>query len=91
MQTCEKSSLVLLLVALSFLSIAGVGLLQCWFSNILKTLIDRDKIGILDIFITFETQYFISALQNDLPSAVLHGQVHAGVMLVIILLEIMAD
>ena len=91
MQTFKKSSLVLLLVALSLLNIAGAGLLQCWFSNILKTRIDRDKIDILDIFITFETQYFISGVQNDLPSAVLHSQVHAWVMLVIILLEIMAD
>ena len=54
-------------------------------------MIDRDKICVWDIIITFETQYFISALQNDLLSAVLDSQVHAGVMLVIVLLEIMAD
>ena len=34
---------------------------------------------------------FISALQKDLLSADLHGQVHARVMLVMVLLEIMAD
>ena len=34
---------------------------------------------------------FISALQNHLPAAVLHGVVHAAVMLVIVLLEILAD
>ena len=69
--------MVLVLVALSLLNIAGAELLYCWFSYILNTLLDRDKIGILDIFITFETQYFISGVQNDLPSAVLHSQVHA--------------
>ena len=50
MQTSRKSSLVLLHVALSLLVIAGAGLLQCWCSYILKTMIDRDKICVRDIF-----------------------------------------
>ena len=45
-QVSRESSLVLLLVALLLLVIAGAGLLQCWCSNILKTMIDRDKICI---------------------------------------------
>ena len=62
MHVSKESSLVLLLVALLLLVIAGAGLLQFWCSNILKTMIDRDKICVWDINITFETQYFYFCL-----------------------------
>ena len=62
METCRKSSLVLSFMVLSLLVIACAGLLQCWCSNILKTMIDRDKICIWDIFIMFETQNFYFCL-----------------------------
>ena len=61
-QVYRKSSLVLLLVALVLLVIAGAGLLQCWCSYTLKTMIDRDKICVRDILITFETKYFYFCL-----------------------------
>ena len=65
MQTSRKSSLVFLLVALSLPVIAGAGLLQCLCSDILNIMIDRDKICVWDIFITFQTQYFYFCLTEQ--------------------------
>ena len=62
METCRKLSLVLLFMVLSLLVIACAGLLQCWCSNILKTMIDRDQICIWDMFIMFEAQNFYFGL-----------------------------
>ena len=49
-------------MALALLVIAGAGLSQCWCSDTLKTMIDRDKICVRDILITFETKYFYFCL-----------------------------
>ena len=77
-------------MALTYLLIAVAGLLQCWLSNMLRILTNREMNCIRDTAMMLETQYFNFFCGNALPAAVLQGQVHAGVMLLILFLEIMA-
>ena len=89
MQTCRKSYLGLSLVFFFVAVLAGAGLLQCLYSDILRIMIDGDIICIRDIFMILQTQYFDICLR-EWPSCCIAAWL-TGVILVIIILEIMAD